>query len=100
MLAVEGCEESRLQEYAPETAYYLNGRLPRIALIAKGVRFPEGRWIRVAGELVPPWHVQQLVSDLFPSLAEAAIPLVTLLTDFDVQEFERQLGSEPHGAAP
>jgi len=89
-----------LQEYAPETAYYLNGRLPRIALIAKGVRFPEGRWIRVAGELVLPWHVQQLVSDLFPSLAKAAIPLVTLLTDFDVQELERQLVSEPHGAAP
>jgi hypothetical protein len=87
-----------LDEYADETAYYLNGRLPRLALVAKGVRFPQGRWLRVAGELVPPWHVQELVSDLFPALANTRISIAILLTDFDVQEFERQLGNEPTGA--
>jgi len=37
---VPGCAE--------ETAYYLNGKLPQLALIAKGVRFPPGNWLRVA----------------------------------------------------
>ena len=78
-----------MEELARETAYYLNGKLPRLALIAKDVRFPAGRWIRVAGETVRPWLVQQLVSDLFPSLSSTPIPVVTLLTDFDVEEFER-----------
>jgi hypothetical protein len=87
-----------LQEYADETAYYLNGRLRQIALVAKGVRFPAGRWIRMAGEVVPPWHVQELVSDLFPSLASTPVPLAILLTDFDVEEFERQLALAPPAA--
>lgn len=87
------------QELAGETAYYLNGRLPRLALIAKDVRFPAGRWIRIAGESVLPWHVQQLVGDLFPSLSSTLIPVVTLLTDFDVEEFERTQGGEPGGSA-
>ena len=80
-----------MPEYADETAYYLNGKLPRLALIAKGIKFPPGRWIRVAGEVVPPGLVQELVADLFPALGGHLVPLVTLLTDFDVQEFEREL---------
>ena len=79
------------QQYAKETAYYLNGKLPQLALIAKGIRFPAGHWIRVAGEAVLPWYVQQLVADMFPSVSSTLIPLVTLLTDFDVEEFERYL---------
>ena len=87
-------------ECATETAYYLNGRLPRIAMIANGVRFPAGRWIRVAGESVLPWYVQQLVADLFPSLGTEAIAVVTLLTDFDVEEFERGLEGKTAALAP
>jgi len=77
--------------YANETAYYLNGKLARLAFIAKGVRFPAGRWIRVAGGTVLPWYVEALADDLFPSLGVAGNPIATLLTDFDVQEFEEAL---------
>ena len=79
------------QESAKETAYYLNGKLARLALIAKGVRFPAGRWIRIAGGSVLPWYVEELVADLFPSLAFTGIPIAFLLTDFDVGEFEQAL---------
>ncbi len=77
--------------YANETAYYLNGKLARLAFIAKGVRFPAGRWIRIAGGTVLPWYVEALAEDLFPSLGLAGTPIATLLTDFDVQEFEEAL---------
>jgi hypothetical protein len=79
------------QESAIETAYYLNGKLGRLALIAKGVRFPAGRWIRIAGAATLPWYVEELVADLFPSLAITGTPIAFLLTDFDVQEFEQSL---------
>ena len=88
-----------MREYAAETAYYLNGKLPQVALIAKGLRFPPGRWIRVTGELVLPWHVQELVSDLFPALSARVVPLLALLTEFDVEQFERHLENEPGGLA-
>jgi len=75
----------------PETAYYLNTTLPRLALIAKGVRFPAGQWIRIAGGTIRPWHVEELVSDLFPALRGRPIPFRLLLTDFDVTEYEREI---------
>lgn len=79
------------QGYANETAYYLNGKLARLALIGEGVRFPAGRWIRIAGAAALPWYVEALVADLFPSLGMNGTPIATLLTDFDVQEFEQAL---------
>ena len=37
-----------------ETAYFVNSQLPCVVLIAKGVRFPEGQWIRIAnGKVLP-----------------------------------------------
>ncbi len=78
-----------------ETAYYINGKLPRIALIGKGVRFPNGQWVRLTGDLVPPSLVQELAADLFPALRYALVPVVTLLTDFDVDEFEREFEGTP-----
>ncbi len=75
----------------PETAYYLNTTLPRLALIAKGVRFPAGQWIRIAGGTIRPWHVEELVSELFPALRGRPIPFRLLLTDFDVTEYEREV---------
>jgi hypothetical protein len=73
---------------ADETAYYLNGKLPRLVLIAKGVRFPPGTWIRVADSKRAPWEVEPLVIDLFAVLKDRLLPFTALLTDFDVDEFE------------
>jgi hypothetical protein len=78
-----------------ETAYYINGKLPRIALIGKGVRFPNGQWVRMTGDLVPPSLAQELAADLFPALRDRLVRVITLLTDFDVEEFERELESTP-----
>jgi hypothetical protein len=86
-----------VQRYAKEMAYYLNGKLPCLALVAKGVSFPPGQWIRIASERVLPWHVQELVTDLFPALRGTTVPLVGLLTEFDVQEFERRLKAQSTG---
>jgi hypothetical protein len=76
-----------LQSRAGETAYYLNGKLPRLVLIAKGVRFPPGTWIRVADGKMAPWEVEPLVTDLFACLKDRFLPFKALLTDFDVDEF-------------
>ncbi|MFL5311052.1 MAG: hypothetical protein ACJ79H_11425 [Myxococcales bacterium] len=81
---------------AAETAYYINGKLPRIALIAKGVRFPLGQWVRLTGDQVSPAMVQEVAAELFPALGDRPVPLATLLTDFDVEEFERELEGSPN----
>jgi len=80
-----------MPDYSDETGYYLNGRLPLIALIAKGVRFPPGRWLRLIGPTAGPELVQELAADLFPGLQVSGVPIATLLTDFDVDELERDL---------
>jgi hypothetical protein len=67
----------------------------RLALIAKGIRFPAGHWLRIADELLAPWRAQELVPSLFPALARKTVPFVALLTEFDVQEFECEC--EPSG---
>jgi hypothetical protein len=76
--------------YSEETGYYLNGKLPQIALIAKGVRLPAGRWLRFIGATTDPKLVQELAADLFPALRATLIPIVTLLTELDVEQFERE----------
>ncbi|HME90079.1 MAG TPA: hypothetical protein VKE49_01560 [Myxococcaceae bacterium] len=76
---------------AAETAYYLNSKLPALALVGKGVRFPAGQWMRVADVNVRPWHAEELVGELFPSLNGKGVEFAVLLTDFDVLEFERGL---------
>lgn len=75
---------------AERTSYYLNSKLPRLAFVAKGVRFPSGQWIWVADEFLAPWQAEDLVRELFPALEHVAIPFVALLTDFDVLEFEQE----------
>jgi len=80
---------------AGETAYYLNGRLPRLALIARGVRFPAGTWIRVADGALARWEVEPLVMDLFVALKDRPLPFSALLTDFDVEEYENALEGDP-----
>ncbi len=78
--------------FSGETAYYLNAALPQLALIAKGVRLPAGKWIRIAGERIPAALADELVRDLFPRLRRRLVPFVVLLTNFDVEEFERARG--------
>jgi hypothetical protein len=75
-----------MQSFARETAYFLNRRLPRVALIGKGVTFPPGEWIRIAGGHAQPWHVEELIPHMCPEITAA--PFSILLTDFDVEEFE------------
>jgi len=82
---------------AGETAYYLNGKLPRLALIARGVRIPVGTWIRVADGQLLRWEVEPLVMDLFVALKDRPLPFAALLTDFDVEEFENGLAEDPSG---
>ena len=72
-----------------ETAYFLNGKLPQLALIAKDVRFPSGNWLRVADGLLPPWETEAFVRELFPALAKSRIPFIALLTELDVHQSSR-----------
>jgi hypothetical protein len=84
-----------MTEVCGETAYYLNSALSTLALIARGVPFPPGNWIRIAGGTVEPWHAEELVSDLFPSLRGRQVRYQALLTEFDLQEFERMERRNP-----
>jgi hypothetical protein len=87
--------DQRMPAYCRETGYYLNGKLSRIALIAKGVRFPAGRWLRFIGPTTDPDLVEELAADLFPALRARPVSIVTLLIDSDVDQFERELPAEP-----
>jgi hypothetical protein len=80
--------------YSKESGYYLNSKLPQIALIAKGVRFPAGRWLRFIGATTDPKLVQELAADLFPALRARPVPIIALLTDSDVDQFEERLQPE------
>jgi len=86
---VPGCAE--------ETAYYLNGKLPRLALISKGVRFPAGTWIRLADGMLAPWDAENLARDLFPALQKGPIPFIALLCELDVVQFEQDLRDDDKG---
>jgi hypothetical protein len=80
-----------MPKMAEETAYYLNGKIPAVALIAKGVRFPDGKWIRVANASALAWQVEDLLKDMFPALKKTVITFATLMSEFDVKEFEQSL---------
>src|SRR3954466_13451330 len=85
------CGGFALPGFAEDTAYFVNGKLPHLALIAKGVRFPPGNWLRIADGLLPPWEAEALVQDFFPALENRQVPFVALLTEFDVRQFEQEL---------
>jgi hypothetical protein len=82
---------------AEETAYYLNGKLPQLALIAKGVRFPPGNWLRIADGVMPPWEAEALVRDFFAALANRPVPFIALLSEYDVVQFEQELKDADEG---
>jgi hypothetical protein len=78
-----------MPEAAPETAYYLNLKARVVALIMEGVRFPAGRWIRVADGAALAWLVEEMLGDIFPALKGHLITFATLSSEFDVKELER-----------
>jgi hypothetical protein len=82
-----------MRRRAIQTAYYFNGKLPHLILIGKGVRFPDGRWIWVAGESLTPGLVEMLVRELFPRVKDAALSFTVLLSDPDVDQFEQEFGN-------
>lgn len=89
---MEGIERDRrggMRRLSLETGDYLNPAMPQLALIAKGIPLPAGQWLRVGDESMAPWVAEAFVGELFPALSGRNIPFVALLTDFDVEEFER-----------
>jgi hypothetical protein len=78
---------------APKTAYFLNRRLNRLALIGKGVRLPEtlGLWLMVADAVRAPWEMAEILAINYPEWKDAHPAFVALLTDFDVEQFESDL---------
>ena len=83
-----------MPKVAEETGYYLNGKIPALALIVKGVRLPAGVWMLVAAPNALPWQVEDMLRNVFPALKGKFITTASLLSEFDVKEFERSL-SEP-----
>ena len=88
MRSVQGSRSHR-------TAYYLDRELGCLALIARGVRLPStiGAWVPVADGDLAPWEATSLLSLVFPDVHADELPFAALLSDFDVEEFER--GHQP-----
>jgi hypothetical protein len=80
------------ERLADRTGYYFNRELPRLALVRRGVRVPPGRWVYVADGEQPPWRVQEMAAGIV-SAEGGSVPFVALLTDSDVEEFEKELGA-------
>ncbi len=86
---------------ASKTAYFLNRALGYLALIGRNVRLPEsgGVWILVADAVHAPWEVADLLSASYPGIDAQRLPFIALLTDFDVEEFEREMQASGRPAA-
>jgi len=86
---------------ASKTAYFLNRVLGYLALIGRNVRLPEsgGVWILVADAVRAPWEVADLLGATYPGIDAQRLPFVALLTDFDVEEFEREMQATGRQAA-
>src|SRR5438067_12873543 len=82
-----------MEKRASKTAYFLNRALGYLALIGRNVRLPElsGVWVLVADAERAPWEVTDLLVASYPGVGANRLPFVALLTDFDVEEFERDL---------
>ena len=76
---------------ARQTAYYLNGKIPALALIAKGVRLPSGTWLHAGDATALPEDLEAMLGDVFPGLKGVPIKSVTLMSDSDVEQFERSM---------
>jgi hypothetical protein len=78
---------------ASKTAYFLNRALNRLALIASGVRLPEtdGLWVMVADGIRAPWETAEILALSYPEWMRTNPVCIALLTEFDVQEFEKEV---------
>ena len=79
-----------MPEVARETAYYLNLKARVVALISEGVRFPRGRWIRVADGSALAWLVEE---GCVSGTQGQVITIVTLGSESEVKEFEHSFPS-------
>jgi hypothetical protein len=91
-----------MDKRASKTAYFLNRALGYLALIGKNVRLPDGPgvWILVADAVRAPWEVADLLAATYPGIDAGQLPFTALLTDFDVEEFERELQATGRLTAP
>ena len=89
----EGRTDSEMARRARKTAYFLNRTLNRLALIARGVRFPatDGLWVMVADAVRAPWETTEILASSYPEWMNGNPGFIALLTDFDVLEFESEL---------
>ena len=81
-----------MEKRASKTAYFLNRTIGYLALIGRNVRLPEGGgvWVLVADAVHSPWEVADLLAATYPGIEAQDLPFAALLTDFDVEEFERE----------
>jgi len=89
-----------MEKRAFKTAYFLNRALGYLALIGRNVRLPEsgGVWILVADAVRAPWEVAELLAATYPGVDAHQLPFTALLTDFDVEEFEREMQASGRAA--
>src|SRR2546429_2469220 len=82
-----------MEKRASKTAYFLNRALGYLALIGRNVRLPDGAgvWVLVADAERAPWEVAELLIATYPGVDSNRLPFIALLTDFDVEEFEKEL---------
>jgi hypothetical protein len=77
-----------MTDVADETAYYFNKGILAVAMIAQGVRFPLGKWIRVANVSAHPHQVERMLANVYPDLKGKVLSFATLTTESEVAEFE------------
>ncbi len=84
-----------MSEVADETAYYFNSKIPAAVLIAKGVRFPAGRWLWIADATATTAHIEDMIAKALPRLKGAMLTFARLASESDVEEFEQSFPSLP-----
>jgi hypothetical protein len=82
-----------MERRAPRTCYYLNRKLRYLALIARDVRLPAsiGVWIPIANPELAPSETMELIASAHPTVDVRQLSVITLLSAFDVDEFEDDL---------
>ena len=90
-----------MEKRASKTAYFLNRALGYLAQIGRNVRLPDGAgvWVLVADAERAPWEVADLLIATYPGVDANRLPFIALLTDFDVEEFEKELRTNAAPAA-